>query len=374
MIRIAITGAGGFIGHHLCHYLRLWPQEFEVIPVFRKDWESRADLQEKLRGADSVVHLAALNRDPDPDRLIRVNGEMTRSLTEALNETSSKPYIIYASSSQEGNGTAYGRMKEKTRRHLAAWAAETGAPFRGMIIPNVFGPFGKPFYHSVVATFCYQLWREESPVVIEDKEINFISILSLCRIIAEAIRQRLDVLADLIPEDKWIKVSTLLSLLRHFDARYRMHNEIPALQDAFEVDLFNTYRSFLPMERLPVFLSAHRDERGSLAEILRTSTAGQVFFSATLPGITRGNHFHLRKIERFCVLRGEAVIRLRRIGSEEVIEIPVSGEKPAVVDMPVWFTHSISNTGSSELLTLFWSNEFYDPRDSDTWFALVSDQ
>ncbi|MBE0642065.1 MAG: hypothetical protein IH599_08520 [Bacteroidales bacterium] len=166
-------------------------------------------------------------------------------------------------------------------------------------------------------------------------------------------------------------MSKLLVMLKKFHEGYVSRYEIPDLHSPFQVDLFNTYRSFIHPSGFPFLLRLHIDGRGSLAEVIRAGSKGQVFYSVTYPGITRGNHFHLRKVERFCVLKGQAEIRMRRIDSTEIISLEVSGDKPSVVDMPVWYTHSITNTGEEELLTLFWSSEFYDPDDADTWHLMV---
>jgi UDP-2-acetamido-2,6-beta-L-arabino-hexul-4-ose reductase len=166
-------------------------------------------------------------------------------------------------------------------------------------------------------------------------------------------------------------VSEILRILEYYKETYFTCNIIPTLNNLFEISLFNTFRSFINTERYNVKLYKRSDQRGYLVENIKEYTGGQSFFSATLPGFTRGNHFHTRKIERFCVLRGEAVIRLRKVGTEKIIEIRVNGNEPSTVDIPVWYTHNITNTGEDELLTVFWSNEIFNPDDPDTFNEVV---
>jgi UDP-2-acetamido-2,6-beta-L-arabino-hexul-4-ose reductase len=145
----------------------------------------------------------------------------------------------------------------------------------------------------------------------------------------------------------------------------------PSLEDAFEKALFNTFRCYAPQEHYPVKLTKHTDDRGSFVEIARTETSGQFSFSTTVPGITRGNHYHTRKAERFAVISGKALIQLRKIGTDEVIDYYLDGKEPAYVDMPIWYTHNIKNIGDEELITLFWINEPYNPKNADTYFENV---
>jgi UDP-2-acetamido-2,6-beta-L-arabino-hexul-4-ose reductase len=149
------------------------------------------------------------------------------------------------------------------------------------------------------------------------------------------------------------------------------NNIIPELNSYFDICLFNTFRTYIKNDHYPVDLFLHKDDRGHLSEVIKTNVGGQAFFSVTKPGITRGNHFHRRKIERFCVVEGEALIKLRKIGTDDVIEYRVSGEKPATIDMPIFYTHNITNVGDRDMYTLFWSNEFFNPEDSDTFYEEV---
>ena len=175
-----------------------------------------------------------------------------------------------------------------------------------------------------------------------------------------------------IRPDLEVKVREVLGLLNTFKDSYIGGNTIPSLQTPFELQLFNTFRSYLDIENIyPSLLEKHSDQRGFFSEIIRTDIGGQFSYSTTLPGITRGNHFHTRKIERFIVLGGKAKISLRKTGSTEVYEYLLDGENPSYVDMPIWYTHNITNIGSSPLITAFWINEPYNSEDADTYFENV---
>jgi len=194
----------------------------------------------------------------------------------------------------------------------------------------------------------------------------------LVKVFCDCILEQKEDDAIMVQPTGFIKVSILLSLLLQYKKDYAENGMIPDLPDAFHRNLFNTFKSYMDIpEHYPFALTKHSDDRGSFVETMRLGLGGQVSFSTTRPGITRGNHFHTRKIERFVVVKGEAKIQLRKIGSEELIEFKVSGDAPAFVDMPVWYTHNITNIGDEELYTLFWINEFYDPNDPDTYFEEV---
>lgn len=294
-----------------------------------------------------------------------------KKLKEAIVNTGSKPFILFASSTQELKDNPYGRGKKEARELLAKWASKNDAKFSGLIIPNVFGPFGLPYYNSVVATFCYQLNNNEKPEIHVDSEISLIYVHNLAKeILAIISAQKIGDQIHIEPQIS-IKVTEILSYLKNFKKMYIDNYQIPALKSSFEVELFNTFRSYINPDKYPFYIEKHEDNRGFLSEVVKEKTGGQIFFSTTKPGISRGNHFHTRKIERFCVVKGEAIIRLRKIGSDKIYEYQVSGKMPSFVDMPIWYTHSITNSGNEEVLTLFWCNEIFNKEDADTYFEEV---
>jgi UDP-2-acetamido-2,6-beta-L-arabino-hexul-4-ose reductase len=256
---------------------------------------------------------------------------------------------------------------------MIQWAKESGGKFSGMIIPNVFGPFGLPNYNSVVATFCYKLTHDETPKIDVDGELKLIYVGELANKIIDEIRRGESNPEVIVPHTGESKVSAILAKLQDYKAQYLEKGIIPQLENRFDINLFNTFRSYIDLKNFfPVKFTKHTDPRGSFVEVIRLNVGGQVSFSTTVPGITRGNHFHTRKIERFAVIKGKALIQLRRIGTDEVLNFELDGNEPAYVDMPVWYTHNIKNTGEEELYTIFWINEFYEPEDADTFFEDVS--
>ncbi len=374
MIKVGITGQSGFIGTHLFNFLNLQKEEILTIPFNDSVFDNKELLKKFVGSCDAIVHLAAMNRHGDPQVIYDTNLGLVRKLIEALEETGSRPHILFSSSTQETRDNMYGKSKYEGRMMLEQWATRNNARFTGFVIPNVFGPFGNPYYNSVVATFCYRLTHEEEPQIDKDAELSLIFVNELTELFREKITgkcveavSRFDV-----PCSTVVRVSEILEILRTFKRDYFENNTVPLLNDRFRVNLFNTFRSYIDHKKhFPVSLKKNTDNRGSFIETVRTSTGGQFSFSTTNPGITRGNHFHTRKTERFIVISGEAVIRLRRIGTDEVLEFRLDGNNPSFVDMPVWYTHNITNTGKEELLTLFWINEFYNPDDPDTYFEEV---
>ncbi len=377
MIRVGITGQQGFVGSHLYNWLGLSPECFQRIPFEDSYFGTPDALRDFVRQCDVIVHLAAMNRDPDPEVIYRTNIGLVRQLVAAMEAEQVKPYLLFSSSIQEETDNLYGRSKREGREYLESWAEKAGASFTGLVIPNVYGPFGQPYYNSFVATFCHRLTHGESPEVMTDSWVRLIYIDNLCSYILNKIRtvavaetpvvERVEV-----PWDLERQVSEILRMLTGYKTCYFDQGFIPVLKDRNEVNLFNTFRSYIDQATcFPRQLTLHQDERGIFVETIRLGVGGQVSFSTTLPGITRGDHFHTRKIERFTVIRGKALIRLRKIGTGEVLNFELDGTSPSYVDMPVWYTHCITNTGTEELYTQFWINEWYDPQDADTYFEKV---
>jgi UDP-2-acetamido-2,6-beta-L-arabino-hexul-4-ose reductase len=249
---------------------------------------------------------------------------------------------------------------------------ELGGKFTGLIIPNVFGAFCKPNYNSFIATFCDKILNDKTPEIIKDASIPLIYVGNLVEQILDVIQFQNEIKLKRIASDIEVKVSEVLIFLNYFKESYLKANTIPTFNNSFELQLFNTFRSYIDVEAVnPVALVKHSDERGFFSEIIKTEIGGQFSYSTTLPRITRGNHFHTRKIERFVVIQGHAKISLRKIGTDIVHEFLLSGEKPSYVDMPIWYTHNITNIGNDPLITSFWINEPYDPKDADTYFENV---
>jgi UDP-2-acetamido-2,6-beta-L-arabino-hexul-4-ose reductase len=372
MKRIGITGQQGFVGTHLWDTVSLLKDEFTPVP-FEKQWfGSKEKLAQWVQQCDVIVHLAAMNRHEDPQFIHDTNVELVQKLVDAFEATGLHPHVLFSSSIQEEMDNLYGASKKKGRALFSAWAKKHSASFTGLVIPNVFGPFCKPFYNSVVATFCHQLCNGQQLKIDKDSEVKLIYINELVSFIFASIRNIPDSELVRVGHTSSCKVSELLSILTGYKNDYLDNGIFPPLRDPFSVNLFNTFRSYIDHKsHFPVTFKKNSDDRGVFVELARINMAGQVSFSTTHPGIVRGNHFHTRKIERFMVIKGKAQIQLRRYNTKEVINFELDGNEPSYVDMPVWYLHNIKNTGNEELYTVFWINEFYDPADPDTYFEKV---
>ncbi|MBM4403002.1 MAG: NAD-dependent epimerase/dehydratase family protein [Candidatus Cloacimonetes bacterium] len=424
MIRIGITGQAGFIGTHLYNALGLSQDRFERVPFEDGYYLSENLMDGFVRQCDVIVHLAAVNRHADREVLYQTNVDLVSKLIAAMERCRVTPYVVMSSSLQEERDNLYGRSKREGRALFDQWTERTGASFSGLIIPNVFGPFGVPYYNSVVSTFSHQLMIGEEPRIEIDAELKLIYVGDLVqRIIGLFPADTADRCADDADENShtdgsdgteghgpdksefsilnsqfersdtqftilnsnsakpprlihidhqaMYKVTELLAKLRGFHRVYVENGVFPDLRDYFDICLFNTFRSYLPTAYFPRPLKVNADYRGIYVEVMKYMSGGQTSFSTTKPGITRGNHFHTRKVERFAVIKGKASIKLRKTGTDQVFEFVIDGSQPAYVDMPVWFTHNITNIGDDELVTLFWINEFFDPTDPDTYFEEV---
>lgn len=373
MIRIGITGQAGFVGTHLFNLAQTRPETFTCVPFEDAFFEDESSLRAFVRQCDAIVHLAAMNRHPDPEVIYQTNLTLVDKLIAAMEAEKVTPHVLFSSSTQEERDNLYGASKREGRERFAAWSKRTGARFTGCVIPNVFGPYGRPFYNSVVATFCHQLTHGETPTIQVDGRIKLVYVGDLCEEMLTIIQTGESAAERPIPYGKEVRVSELLTRFTAFRDTYFAKGVIPALADRFDIQLFNTFCGYIDHKTFfPFALKTNTDDRGTFVETLRLEgIGGQVSFSTTKPGITRGNHYHTRKIERFAVIKGKAQIQIRRIGTDEVITFELDGSTPAFVDMPVWATHNITNVGDEDLYTLFWINEFYNPEDPDTFFEKV---
>ena len=374
MTKVGITGQSGFIGTHLFNTLSLDTEKYELIPFEDSYFDDEKVLLSFVSKCDTIVHLAAVNRHHNQDEIYDTNLLLVDKLITALNKNKSKAHIIFASSTQEERDNTYGRSKKAGREILSAWAKENKSGFTGLIIPNVFGPFGKPFFNSVISTFSYQLCAGETPKIEIDTELKLIYVGELITEIENIIEKNDSTITDklFVQHTSVIKVSDLLNKLSSYKSLYFNTGFIPDLPNAFEVNLFNTFRSYIDLEKhYPFKYKINKDERGIFVELIKQKTGGQISYSTTKPGITRGNHFHTRKIERFAVIKGKALIKLRKYGTDQIINFELNGNEPSFVDMPVWYAHNITNIGEEELVTIFYSNEIYNPADPDTYYELV---
>ncbi len=375
MLKVGITGQSGFIGTHLYNFLN--QKKDELTTIFFEDsyFDNEEKLKEFVSSCDAIVHLAAMNRHGDPQVIYDTNLKLVNKLIKALEATGSHAHILFSSSTQEERDNLYGKSKLDGRMLFEQWASRNNSGFTGFVIPNVFGPFGNPYYNSVIATFAHQLTHGEQPKIMVDAVLQLIYVGELVELFYQAIKTT-DKLNGPVRSDVQftaeMKVTEILHLLEEYKSSYFEGQCFPELHSVFERNLFNTFRSYIDHSSVfPVLLKKNSDDRGTFIETTKTMLGGQFSFSTTKPGITRGNHYHTRKIERFIVIKGKAVIELRRIGTTDILRFELEGEKPSYVDMPVWYTHNITNSGDDELITLFWINEFFNPGDPDTYFEKV---
>lgn len=359
-MRVAITGGSGLIGWHI--RCRLASLGYEVASGDRGIFGAPDDLERFLGGADAIVHAAGANRGPDED-VESTNIRLAEQLCDALRRHEATPHIIFTNSVQSSSDNPYGRSKRLAAERFTAWAEEAGALFTDLVLPHVFGECGRPFHNSVVSTFCHQLANGDDPKVLNDSQLELFHAQDVANIVESTLR--VPASDQIRPSGDPTSVTALLERLKRLHDTYGGHR-VPDLRDPLDLRLFNTLRSYLYPNSYPVQVPLHTDARGNLFEAVKSEHGGQAFLSTTHPGITRGNHFHFDKFERFLVVRGEATIRVRRLFMTDIEEFHVSGEQPQYVDMPTLHTHNITNTGRDDLITLFWSHELFDPEHPDT--------
>ena len=358
-MKIVLTGSNGFLGWHTRVLAHSLGKETEAISL--GDKFDSSDAVAALERAEVLVHIAGVNRGDD-DAVRSGNVRFAEQLAGTLDAANSKPAtVVYANSIQSGNGTAYGSGKEAAGELLRAAAERAGARFVDVKLPNLFGEHGAPFYNSVVATFC-SLAADGKPLQVQDdKELLLLHVQTAA-----------EVLLGIHPPEDALRLATrrrvsdVASLIESMAATYSK-GTIPDISRPFDRDMFNTYRSFLVGDRLPIPLDRKEDARGAFFEVVRSSGGeGQSSFSTTVPGVTRGQHYHRRKIERFTVLSGTAEIAMRKMFSDEEVTYRVDGENPVAIDMPTMWSHNITNIGASNLYTMFWISEIFDPASPDT--------
>lgn len=358
MTAVALTGANGFLGWHTRAALRESGSSRSISVGDGFDLKAAVDA---IEGAPRLIHIAGVNRGSDAeieDGNVLFSAQVAEALARCENPP---PVVVFANSTQASNGSIYGDAKSRAAEILRTGAEGSGARYEDVLLPNLFGEHGRPFYNAVTATFSHLLSQGEQPQVEQDKDLTLLHVQDAADRLIGAVTPE-----DFSKLHVRESVSGLLKRLTTIAAAYRK-GEIPDIRTKFDRDLFNCYRSYTFPGQAPVALERHADARGSFFEVIRTHGGpGQSSFSTTEPGISRGDHFHRRKIERFTVLAGTATISLRKLFSTEVHEFQVSGERPVAVDMPTMWTHKITNTGADTLYTSFWTNEVFDPLEPDT--------
>lgn len=359
--RIGVTGCEGMLGWHFRCRLLSYPEN-EVSLANRQTFQSATLMDEFVRSCDVIVHLAGMNRGDD-DEIEQANPQIAQMLIDAMEREGVTPHVLYSSSTHIERDTPYGRSKRRAGELLEQWSERCDSAFANFVLPHVFGEMGKPFYNSVVSTFSYLVARGEAPAIDQDGALELVHAQECALQMLDAIEH--GTTGRIRVEGKPMRVSEMLERLQSMAELY-MGGVLPDVRDEFDLALFNTLRSYLYEHHYPVGLTLHADNRGTLFEAVKSHHGGQAFVSSTRPGITRGDHFHYSKIERFLVVQGSAVIRLRRLLDDTVREFHVSGDEPVYIDMPTLHTHNITNIGETDVLTLFWSDQIFDPEKPDT--------
>ena len=373
-MKILITGANGFIGKNLCATMER-DGKYELVKVTRQTRD--AELAEYLKECDFVFHLAGVNRPVDEKEFFEGNAGFTAQITQRLEKynrrNGRKVPIVFTSSIQVEKDNPYGQSKKQGEEALIEYGKTTGAPVYIYHLTNIYGKWSKPNYNTVVATFCYNIARD-LPIQVNNPDAD----LMLCYI-DDVVEEFLKVLEGsptvedghcIVPVTHSIKLGSLAGTFRSFKES-RSNLFVADMSNQLEKNLYSTYMSFLQEDDFSYPLKMNVDDRGSFTEIIRTAERGQVSVNISKPGITKGNHWHHSKNEKFLVVSGTGVIRFRKVGESEVIDYHVSGDKLEVVDIPTGYTHNIENLGDTDMVTFMWASECFNPDKPDTYYEEV---
>lgn len=366
MKNVLITGSKGFVGKNLAaslsHRTDVRVNGFDID-------DDPATLPPLVREADFIFHLAGVNRPKNVEEFSTGNVGMTQTVISHLCEHGNAIPLVLSSSTQAAQGNPYGISKREAEEAVFAYGRQTGAPAYVYRLPNVFGKWCRPNYNSAVATFCNNI-ANDLPIQINDPTVTM-NLVYIDDVVNEFIAvldgksYTKDTSCHVRPVHT-ITLGEIVALIQSFKES-RAKRNIPDMSDSFTKKLYSTYLSYLPKDQFNYPLKMNVDERGSFTEFIKSVDRGQVSINISKPGITKGNHWHHTKNEKFLVVSGQGVIKFRMVGSEEVIDYPVSGEKMEVVDIPTGYTHSITNTGDTDLVTVMWVNEPLNPERPDTY-------
>ncbi len=382
-MKVLVTGAKGFVGKNLCATLKNIIEEkdktFDIdsdIEVFAYDVDTDPILlDEYCKEADFVFNLAGVNRPKDQSEFMLGNFGFASTLLETLKKYKNTCPVMISSSTQAALDNPYGLSKKAGEDLLFDYSKETGAKVLVYRFPNVFGKWCRPNYNSAVATFCNNI-ANDLPITVNDPTVvmNLVYIDDVVTELVSALKgeEHRDGDYCYVPIVHTITLGEIVELIESFK-RSRDERSIPNTQDDFTKKLYATYLSYLPEDKFSYELKMNCDDRGSFTEILRTCDRGQFSVNISKPHITKGNHWHHTKNEKFVVVSGKGVIRFRKIDEPDakIIEYFVSGDKIEVVDIPTGYTHNIENLGDTDMVTFMWCNECFDPNKPDTYFEVV---
>lgn len=368
-MNILITGAKGFIGKNLVEKLKE-NTKYNLILIDRNN--SKEELINGVKNADFIFHLAGINRPKTDEEFFEGNKGLTEEIIEILKNNSKNTPILITSSIQADLDNAYGLSKKAAEEALESYKNDTGANVYIYRLANVFGKWCRPNYNSAVATFCYNIARGEEIWISDPNRVMTLDYID------DVVRCFIKTMEDNKPSEGYLSIDVqhkitlgeIVELLNSFK-KSRENLTIPNMDDEVTKKLYSTYLSYLPEDNFSYPLKMNIDNRGSFTEFIKNSDRGQVSINISKPGITKGNHWHNTKNEKFLVVSGEGLIKFRKVDSEEIIEYRVSGEKLEVVDIPVGYTHSIINVGTTDMVTVMWVNEIFNPEKPDTYFLEV---
>ena len=369
-MKILVTGAEGFVGKNLCANLEL-NDKYEVLKF---DLNTKKSLLKKYCAeCDFVVHLAGVNRPETTDEFAKGNSGFTGELLDTLKSSNNKCPVLITSSIQATLDNPYGKSKKDAEDFVFSYGKETGVEIFVYRMPNLFGKWCRPNYNSAIATFCNNI-ANDLPIIVNDRNhmMNLVYIDDVVNEITNAIEGRANSVGTFceISPVYHRTLGQIVDLVYSFKAS-RDERKIPDMSDGFTKALYATYLSYLPEDKFSYPLKMNVDERGSFTEIIRTLDRGQISVNISKPGITKGNHWHNTKNEKFIIVSGKGVVRFRKPGEDKVIEYYASGDKIEVIDIPTGYTHNIENLGDTDLVTIMWCNEPFDPEKPDTFFLKV---
>lgn len=369
-MNILVTGAKGFIAKNLIAELK--NRDYNNIFEFTRETDLDL-LNNYCQKADFVFHLAGVNRPKDQSEFMEGNYGLTSVLLETLKKYNNTCPVMMSSSSQADKDNPYGLSKKAGEDLLVGYSKETGAKVLIYRLPNVFGKWCRPNYNSVVATFCYNI-AHDLPIQVNDPSVvlNLVYIDDVVDEMIRALDSHENTNGDFceVPIVHTINLGKMTELIYSFK-RSREERSIPDMSEKLTKKLYSTYLSYLPENQFSYDLKMNVDHRGSFTEFIKTPDRGQVSVNISKPGIIKGNHWHHTKNEKFLVVSGRGVIRFRKMGTDEVIEYFVSGDKMEVVDIPTGYTHNIENLGDTDMVTVMWANEPFNPEKPDTYYVEV---
>ena len=382
-MNILVTGANGFVGRNLISQLHNIQsgkaKNYKMLgklKVFEYDVNSDpAELEAYCKCADFVFNLAGVNRPKDPAEFVKGNFGFASTLLNTLKKYNNTCWVMISSSTQAAQDNPYGESKRAGENLLFDYSKATGSKVLVYRFPNVFGKWCRPNYNSAIATFCHNI-THGLDIQVNDRSVvmNLVYIDDVVNELIAALTGDENRVGEYcaVPTVHTITLGEIVDLLYTFQSS-RVNLTVPNVGNAFEKKLYSTYLSYLPTNQFSYPLKMNVDERGSFTEIIRTLDRGQVSVNISKPHITKGNHWHHTKNEKFVVVSGQGVIRFRKMDEPdaEVIEYLVSGSKIEVVDIPIGYTHNIENLGDTDMVTFMWCNECFDPQNPDTFFETV---